>query len=84
MADTIAPSELYPGDILLYRGTELISKAIQLLDRTEVSHVALYMGGGTVAEALFKEGLITRTLPASVRGGSERRWRLCSRAPAVR
>jgi len=63
-------SQLMPGDVLLYRGRGLISDAIRLIDRSQVSHSALFIGrhgdtGRAVGEAI-REGLVRRELPKSV------------------
>jgi hypothetical protein len=44
--------DLCPGDILLFNSNNLFAKLIRLLDGTEVSHAALYVGNNQVAEAL--------------------------------
>ncbi|RLV10445.1 hypothetical protein CTZ27_04415 [Streptomyces griseocarneus] len=54
------PEQLKPGDVVLTRGTEAISRAICLMDASEVSHAALAVDGDTLAEAVG-EGL--RTIP---------------------
>ncbi|MCC3771515.1 hypothetical protein [Streptomyces sp. UNOC14_S4] len=54
------PEQLKPGDVVLTRGTEAISRAICLMDGSEVSHAALAVDGDTLAEAVG-EGL--RTIP---------------------
>ncbi|OAR23298.1 hypothetical protein A8W25_27810 [Streptomyces sp. ERV7] len=54
------PSELRTGDVVLTRGTGHISRAICLLDGSEVSHAALAIGPDTLAEAVG-EGLHTLT-----------------------
>ena len=63
-------AQLIPGDVLLYRGRGLVSDAIRLIDRSEVSHAGLFLGrfgdrGRSVGEAV-REGLIRRELPRSV------------------
>lgn len=70
MKRDIPISQLMPGDILLYRGRGLISGAIRLIDRSQVSHSALFIGrhgdaGRAVGEAI-REGLVRRELPKSV------------------
>ncbi len=62
-------SQLMPGDILLYRGRGRISDAIRLIDRSQVSHSALFIGrhgetGRAVGEAI-REGLVRRELARS-------------------
>lgn len=58
-------SNLAAGDILLYRTTSLMGRAIRLLDGTEVSHAALFLGE-QVAEALFRPGLVQRPIEESI------------------
>lgn len=70
MKRDIPISQLIPGDILLYRGVGLISDAIRLIDRSQVSHAALFIGrqgetGRTVGEAI-REGVVRRQLPKSI------------------
>ncbi len=70
MKRDIPISQLMPGDILLYRGRGLISDAIRLIDRSQVSHSALFIGrhgetGRSVGEAI-RDGLVRRELPKSV------------------
>jgi hypothetical protein len=67
MTDIVRMEDLREGDILLYRGTGFISKAIQLFDGTDVSHVSVYMGDGKVGEAIA-EGLVERSVRDSVVG----------------
>ncbi|MEU5188994.1 hypothetical protein AB0G83_17855 [Streptomyces klenkii] len=52
------PDSLKPGDVLLTRGAGWISRAICLLDSSEVSHASLALDRDTVAEAVG-EGLRT-------------------------
>jgi len=59
-----------PGDVLLYRGRGLISDAIRFIDRSQVSHSALFIGrhgqkGRAVGEAI-REGVIRRELAKSI------------------
>jgi len=63
---TFPASRLVSGDVLLYRGTAAISRAIQLLDGTDVSHAGLYLGNRRVGEALVKGGLVNNALADSV------------------
>lgn len=58
------PAQLHPGDVLLYRGTGVVSRLIRLFDASEVSHSALYLGDA-VGEALG-EGLVRHTLEESI------------------
>ena len=70
MKRDIPIAQLMPADVLLYRGTGLISDAIRLIDRSEVSHAGLFLGrygekGRAVGEAI-REGLIRRELAKSL------------------
>lgn len=67
MGDKIHIEDLREGDVLLYRGTGLISKAIQLLDGSPMSHAALYLGGGQIGEAVA-QGLVERDCQTSFKG----------------
>src|SRR5512143_2961900 len=48
----IQPADLRPGDILLSADPGLASAGIRLLTTSPVSHAAIYVGNGEVAEAL--------------------------------
>jgi hypothetical protein len=79
-------AQLMPGDVLLYRGTGLISDAIRLIDRSEVSHAGLFLGryeekGRTVGEAI-REGLIRRELPKSLEHAEWAEARRLKESPA--
>ena len=70
MKRDIPISQLMPGDILLSRSRGLISEAIRFIDRSQVSHSALFIGrhGGTgrsVGEAI-REGVVRRELSKSI------------------
>jgi len=67
MGDSIRIEDLQAGDVLLYRGTGLISKLIQLFDRSPMSHAALYLGGGQIGEAVA-HGLVERDHHTSFHG----------------
>ncbi|MFH1085414.1 MAG: hypothetical protein V1772_06605 [Chloroflexota bacterium] len=67
MDDTIHLSQLRDADVLLYRGTSVISRAIQFFDGSDASHAALYRGGGRVGEAIA-EGLVERALAEGLPG----------------
>jgi len=45
-------ADLLPGDVMLYRRTSLLGRAIRLLDGGPFSHAALYVGAGEVVEAI--------------------------------
>ncbi|HSK79927.1 MAG TPA: hypothetical protein VLQ45_25970 [Thermoanaerobaculia bacterium] len=68
-AEGVARADLSLCDVLLYRGTGLLSRAIRFFDGTEVSHTGLYLGGAdyAVGEAIG-EGLVRRPLNVSVAG----------------
>lgn len=81
MPDTYREADLRLGDVLLYRGTSLNARLIQLFDRSEVSHSALWLGAGTVAEVLNDSvGLQMRTLRA---GFASSEWAEVRRHPAA-
>ena len=67
MSDIVKAEDLVQGDVLLYRGTSFISRAIQFFDGSEVSHVSLYLGDQQVGEAIAK-GLVKRDLDTSLEG----------------
>jgi hypothetical protein len=52
MDSVIKTEDLVAGDVLLYKGTGFISRAIQFFDGTDFSHAALYLGDGKVGEAI--------------------------------
>lgn len=68
MTEPFNIDELAAGDVLLYRSDTWIARAIRLLDGTEVSHAALYLGNGIVGEALVKEGLTQQAIEKSIHG----------------
>jgi hypothetical protein len=83
MNGKISASELREGDVLLYRGTAWISRLIQLLDGTAVSHASLFLGKNqageeVVGEALMGEGLVEKPLDQSVFGAE---WVCVRRRP---
>ncbi len=87
MKRDIPISQLMPGDILLYRGTGLISDAIRLFDRSQVSHSALFIGrrdakGRAVGEAI-REGVIRRELRNSIEHAEWVESRRLKEAPAT-
>jgi hypothetical protein len=55
---------LLPGDILLYRGENIVAKMIRFIDNSEVSHAGLYLGDSQVAEVSIDDnpGLIVNEL----------------------
>jgi hypothetical protein len=65
MPGTLARPDLLAGDVLLYRGEGWLAKAIRFFDGSEVNHAGLYLGDGTVGEAMAK-GLERRDLATSV------------------
>ena len=58
--------QLQPGDVLLYRTTTWMGRAIRILDGAEVSHAALFLGDDEVAEALVKPGLVRQSIEKSI------------------
>ncbi|MEJ7812572.1 MAG: hypothetical protein WKG32_19325 [Gemmatimonadaceae bacterium] len=67
MSDRIRPTEMQTGDVMLYRGTSWLAKAIRLFDGTDVNHAAIYLGSQRVGESI-KQGVVARDLPTSLRG----------------
>ena len=61
----VGAAQLEPGDILLSSGTTIQSFGIQLVTLAPVSHALVYLGEGSVAEAVG-EGVRTRALAAVV------------------
>jgi hypothetical protein len=53
------------GDVVLYRGTSLISRLIIWFDGGHYSHCSIYVGGGKVLEAIDK-GVVFSTLADSI------------------
>jgi len=83
MSGEISASELREGDVLLYCGTAWISRLIQRLDGTAVSHASLFLGKNQageeiVGEALMGEGLVEKPLDQSVFGAE---WVCVRRRP---
>jgi hypothetical protein len=77
----IPPANLNPCDVLLYHGRGTISKLIRLFDGADVSHAGLYLGDGTVGEALGS-GLERRPLATSI-DGRHNDWVLARRMAAA-
>jgi len=65
--DTISLDQVRPGDVLLYAGTSVISRAIQVFDGTWASHAAIYLGNGEVGEAVA-DGLVQQGVERSYEG----------------
>ena len=63
--DVITKNDFAAGDVVLYHGTAVISRLIRLFDGTEVNHAAVYLGDGTLGEAIGK-GLSRQTVPTSL------------------
>ncbi|GAA2718295.1 MULTISPECIES: hypothetical protein [Streptomyces] len=61
------PEPIEPGDVVLSRGTGWVSRAICLVDDSEVSHAALALDAGSVAEVVGK-GLRTVTFEQAMDG----------------
>ncbi len=61
------PEQIKPGDVVLTRGTETVSRAICLMDGSEVSHAALAVGEDALAEVVG-EGLRTVTFAQAMDG----------------
>ena len=67
MSDTIPAAQLQAADVLLFRGTGWLAKAIRFFDGTDFNHAGLYMGDPSVAEAL-KPGVVRQSLVESLKG----------------
>ena len=81
MSGMIRIADLLPGDVLLYRGTSVVSQGIQFFDGTELSHAGLYLGDGWVGEALAR-GLVRNAIHTSLRGSEwVKAYRLKERPP---
>ena len=65
--DTIRLDQVRPGDVLLYAGTSVISRAIQVFDGTWASHAAIYLSDGEVGEAVAR-GLVQQGVEHSYEG----------------
>lgn len=59
----LEPSDLMPGDLLLFHRDDLLGRVMQALDGTEVCHAALFLGDA-VAESI-RGGLVKRSLTVS-------------------
>jgi hypothetical protein len=53
--DFVSAEDLQPGDILLTSAPTLRSSAIQMLTQAPVSHAAVYIGDGKIAEAVLPD-----------------------------
>ena len=87
MNDAVTPQDLHEADVLLYRGTSFISRAIQFFDGTYVSHAGLCLGDDStgerqVGEAIAK-GLVSRPLATSVHGSEWVEVRRLKNAPST-
>lgn len=73
----LSPSELRPGDVLLYHGHTPFARLVQRFDEASSFHAALVVTTTTAVEALFLSGgLAEQTFPASFVG---REWALVRR-----
>lgn len=66
----IRPSDLLPGDVLLYRSDnrKIHQRKISEATGSPYTHAAIYLGGGIVAESNFPRGVGKRTVEASIEG----------------
>jgi cell wall-associated NlpC family hydrolase len=66
----IKPSDLLPGDVLLYRpGKEKIhQRKISEATGSPYTHAAIYLGDGLVAESNFPRGVAKHMLEDAVKG----------------
>lgn len=65
MADKIKFTDLQPGDILFYRKTKFINKAISFFDDCKYNHNALYVGESKVIESIIS-GTVVRDIQTSI------------------
>jgi hypothetical protein len=83
MNSVVTVSDLLPADVLLYKGTSFVSRAIQFFDGTDHSHASLYLGDEQVGEAAAR-GLVRNSIHTSTHGNE---WvdvyRLKDRPPDV-
>jgi hypothetical protein len=83
MNGVVGVSDLLPADVLLYKGTSFISRAIQFFDGTDHSHASLYLGDEQVGEAAAR-GLVRNGIHTSAHGNE---WvdvyRLKNRPPDI-
>jgi uncharacterized protein YycO len=75
--DFLDPAALRPGDILLSSMPGLAAAGIRLMTFAPVSHVAVYIGGGQVVEAV-RSGVRIRTIDEVL---TEETWVLALRYP---
>ena len=52
-------TELRPGDIILTRSRESLSRMIRIISKGEYSHAAMYIGNNLVMESVLEEGVRT-------------------------
>lgn len=64
------PSELLPGDVLLYRSGngKIHQRKISEATGSPYTHAAIYLGGDLVAESNFPRGVAKRALEGSIKG----------------
>lgn len=67
MSEKIELASLRPADVLLYQGTGWLARLIRLFDGTDFNHAGLFLGDGSVAEALAP-GVIRKALGPSIAG----------------
>jgi len=58
-------TDLRPGDILLYKKTKFINKAISFFDDCKYNHAGVYLGDNKVIESVIK-GTLVRSLEESI------------------
>jgi hypothetical protein len=68
----VTPSELLPGDVLLYRPLtpSLVDRQISKATGSPFTHAAIALGDGTVAESVWPLGVRTASVQTSLRGRS--------------
>ncbi|NMH28727.1 C40 family peptidase [Flavobacterium silvaticum] len=65
MSTPFSPKNLRDADILLYRGTSWLAKAIRFFDGTDYNHTSIFVGNDQVVEAVAK-GVTRRTIDESI------------------
>lgn len=65
MNGDLTPQDLKPGDVVLYRGDSLLARLIRLFDGTDVSHAGIFVGDGSIGEAIA-EGVVSRPVDESL------------------
>jgi hypothetical protein len=66
----LQPSDLLPGDVLLYRWREPdeLAKRISKATNSPYTHAAICLGNNLIAESMYPEGVVKNHLDASLEG----------------